>query len=85
MIEYIAFLAVGLFGFGIVLAIILAEVRWKEEKRADALREVYARQRKRSAAVARRRIAEPSLAPQSILDGSTATTVDSRPRSPQSI
>jgi hypothetical protein len=81
MIEYVAFTAVGLFAVGIVFAIVLAEVRWKEEKRADARREAYARRQKRRSSVVRGRLAQPSLAPQVVPDGYTAATIKSPPQS----
>jgi len=81
MIEYIAFSAVGLFAVGIFLAIILAEVRSREEKREDAQRKAYARRQRRRASGARRRPAEPSLAPTAIQEAYAAATLNSRPQS----
>ncbi len=81
MIEYIAFTAVGIVAVGIVLAIVLTELRSKEEKREDALRQAYARRRKRRTSVVRGRLAQPPLASVAVQEAYAATTLTSRPQS----
>lgn len=81
MIEYIAFSAVGLFAIGIILAIILAEMRSRQEQRENAQREALARRQNRRASLVRKRLAQPSLAPATVQEACAAALLKSRTRS----